>query len=78
MSKFNSVKILKKHLQSLPIFIFSDELNIEIESLVDGYISGNSVDYKSLLNKINAIIYGAIGFTDDEIEIVEGVYSKSS
>ena len=78
MSKFNSVKILKKHLQSLPIFIFPDEINIEIESLVDGYISGNSTDYKSLLNKINAIIYGAIGFTDDEIEIVESAYSKSS
>ena len=78
MSKFNSVKILKKHLQALPIFIFSDEVNGKIESLVDDFISAKSTDSKLVLQKINAIIYGVIGLNGDEIEVVESVYSKSS
>lgn len=77
-SKFNSVKILKKHIQALPIFIFSDEVNGKIETLIDGFISSNSSDYKAVIQKINAIIYSAIGLNDEDIEVVESVYSKSS
>lgn len=78
ITKFNSVKILKKHLQALPIFVFPEEFNTKIESMVEDYISGNSNNSKELLEKINAIIYQLIGLSYDEIDIVEGVYSKSS
>jgi hypothetical protein len=77
-SKFNTVKVLKKHLQALPIYVFTDEINQQIELLVNDFISGKTYDYKSVLCKIDAIIYEAIGLNNEEIMLVESVYSKSS
>ena len=72
-SKFNSVKVLKKHIQELPIFIFPDEVNKEIERIVTNFLKSDSLNASETINQINSIIYKNISLNEDDIRIIEGV-----
>lgn len=78
VSKFNSVKILKKHLQELPIFVFEKDVNDKLETLVNEILSENNTDYRVNLGKINSIIYESLGLNVEEIRVIESAYSRSS
>lgn len=75
-AKFNSVKVLKKHLQELPIFLLEKSDCEKIEMLVDQILMDENDVSEENLKAINAIIYDFIGLSYDEILAIENTHSK--
>ncbi|MBI3039604.1 N-6 DNA methylase [bacterium] len=63
--KFNTHKVLRGDLENLPFPVFSPELKIALEGLVDRGIMGNDV-----LSAVDLKIFQAVGLTKDQIELV--------
>jgi hypothetical protein len=77
--KFNSIKILRKHIESMPIFDFDNNVNIKIEGLVNELIKPNQHNSESLIKEIDLLIYKEIGLNEKEImEIKKLVYESKS
>jgi hypothetical protein len=76
--KFNSIKILRKHLESMPLFIFSNEANNEIEALVDTAISKTAIDVSHIIAKIDETITRELAITKTDIAIIDGYLRKKS
>ena len=70
--KFNSVKVLRNHLEQLPI-VYCDEKNQKtIEDLTDKLISSDSDDEKhAIYDSIDKIVASLYGLTDKELELVK-------
>lgn len=70
--KFNSVKVLRNHLEQLPIVYCDDKTQKTIEDLTDKIISSESNDEKQkTYEKINEIVASLYGLTDKEFELVK-------
>lgn len=77
--KFSTVKILKKHIQELPIFTFSNSIQNELHSLVEDLLLANAEESINLRWRLNRIIYDAIELNESEIEAIkEVIYSNKS
>lgn len=74
--KFNSIKILRKHIEAMPIFQFSKEINKRIEKLVDEAIACEEIDLGSIVAKIDSIIYNQLCLTDAEIKTIDDYLNK--
>jgi len=74
--KFNSIKILRKHIEAMPIFQFSKEVNKEIEKLVDEAIACDEIDLSGIVAKIDLIIYNQLCLTDAEIKTITDYLDK--
>jgi len=70
-SKFNTIKVLRKHIESMPIFIFNHEVESKIEKLVNLLLDSSSVNQKAYINELNKTIYNALDLNDCEIQIIE-------
>jgi len=80
--KFNSIKILRKHIESMPIFNFDKSVNNKIEQLADELIQSKQAVSDDVVKKIDALIYKEIGLSEIEIEEIKKLLyvskSKSS
>jgi hypothetical protein len=77
--KFNSIKILRKHIEAMPIFDFDKNVNIKIEGLVNELIKPNQNKSESIMKEIDQLIYKEIGLSEKEIvEIKKLVYESKS
>lgn len=74
--KFNSIKILRKHIEAMPIFEFDKEVNKRIEKLVDEAIACNEADLSGIVAKIDSIIYNQLCLTNTEIKTIDGYLDK--
>jgi methylase of polypeptide subunit release factors len=70
-AKFNSIKILRKHIEAMPIFKFDTNLNIKIEKLADELIQSNQAISEDVISKIDTLIYKEIGLNDKDIEVIK-------
>lgn len=72
-TNFNSIKVLKKHIQALPIFKFDPETNAELEKIVDEAIQSQNTGATRNVHteKINLIIYKKLALSEEEISIIE-------
>lgn len=78
-AKFNSIKILRKHIEAMPIFEFDKNTNEKIEALVNELIFSNQTIDNEKVKKIDLIIYKELGIFDDEIdEIKNYIYESRS
>ena len=70
--KFNSVKVLRNHLEQLPIVYCDDKTQKTIEDLTDKLISSDSDDEKhAIYDSIDEIVASLYGLTDKELELVK-------
>ena len=69
--KFNSIKILRNHIESIPIFIFDMNINQVIEDLVSKLIEASSTEALKLEKDLNDVIYKSLLLNEDDIEIIE-------
>jgi len=77
--KFNSIKILRKHIEAMPIFEFDESVNDKIVKLVDELIKPNQTSSESLIMEIDNLIYKEIGLGKEEIgEIKKLLYESKS
>ena len=78
-AKFNSIKILRKHIEAMPIFDFKKIENDKLEKMVDELIQPNHAINKSIAAKIDALIYEELGLSEIEInEIKKLLYASKS
>jgi DNA-binding transcriptional MerR regulator len=69
--KFNSIKVLRKHIEAMPLFIFSDKVNKKLEDLVDKAIRSQGSDVNLIVAKLDDLIYKQIGMTEAEIAVID-------
>jgi type I restriction-modification system DNA methylase subunit len=74
-SKFNTIKILRKHIESMPIFTFNHEVETRIEQIVNSIIDSNKVDQKTFLSELNTTIYDALDLSALEIQTIENNFT---
>jgi type I restriction-modification system DNA methylase subunit len=75
--KFNSIKILRKHIEAMPIFVFDKSVNDNIVKIVDELIKPNQTKSESLIREIDALIYKEIGLDKAEIEEIKKLLYES-
>jgi len=63
--KFNTHKVLKGDLESLPFPVFSPEIKSDLESLADHAIAGSDV-----ATVIDSKIFQAVGLSKDQIDLI--------
>ncbi len=71
--KFSSVKVLKGHLQALPIPVSADSFYGEIESLVLKIKSNGERERVELIDSLNDLVYDFYGFPQKEREYVRSL-----
>ena len=64
--QFNSIKVLRFHLEQIPIPFASQNEQIEIEKLVDEILSSNDENYQNLCENLDDRICDLYGLTEDE------------
>ncbi len=64
--QFNSIKVLRFHLEQIPIPFASQNELIEIEKLVDEILSSNDENYQNLCENLDDRICDLYGLTEDE------------
>ena len=70
--KFNSIKVLRNHLEQLPIVYCDENTQKAIEEQTDKLISSNSDDEKQrIYEDIDRIVASLYGLTDKEFELVK-------
>jgi hypothetical protein len=69
--QFSTIKILKKHIQSMPIFLFNDTTNKKIVQLVDQILKSKADEKNKLEHEIDSLIYQALSLDDNQIKIIE-------
>lgn len=69
--KFNSIKILRNHIESIPIFIFDTNINQVIEELVSRLIEASSTEALKIEKDLNDVIYKSLFLNEEDIEIIE-------
>jgi len=70
-AKFNTIKILRKHIESMPIFILENDIQLEIERIVDSIIDQEIEGKESSLIRLNGLIYKALRLEPLEIDTIE-------
>jgi tRNA1(Val) A37 N6-methylase TrmN6 len=62
--KFNSIKVLRNHIEALPLPILTEKLHQKIEEVVSALIQENN---SKLDNELNEIVYSIFGITESDI-----------
>jgi type I restriction-modification system DNA methylase subunit len=70
--RFHSRKVLKSHLQDLPLPILSDEIHQYIHTLYDKTIEGTNGGIALFQNEIDKIICGAFSIEQDQYDYIIG------
>jgi len=68
--KFNSKKILKSHLQDLPLPVLTEEKHQYIKKLYNENISSKKINAESYQNEIDKIICGAFSINNEEYQYI--------
>lgn len=69
--QFSTIKILKKHIQAMPIFIFDESVNKKINEIVNLILKSKEEEKNKLQCKLDALIYSALNLDENEIKIIE-------
>lgn len=75
---FNSIKILRNHIESIPLKYTSTEVMDEVISIVDKIMETSvNTEKETLYNKLNLLIYDIYDLDSEEKEIIEKFYDRS-
>ena len=69
--QFNSVKVLKSHIEQIPIPKVEKAIQQEIEILVDSILTSNDETYEKLCEKLDEKISYLYGLSDEEILLIK-------
>ena len=69
--KFNTLKILKNHIQAMPIFIFDSDIQSKIENEVNIIIDSDRESIIENERQLNSIIYAGLNLSPAEIKSIE-------
>lgn len=72
LKQFNSVKVLKSHIEQIPIPIVEKAIQKEIETLVDKILISDGETYEKLCEKLDKKISYLYGLSDEEILLIKG------
>ncbi len=70
MKQFDSVKVLKGHIESIPIPAVCAEKQKEIAGLADALIRDEETDRESIYNKLDEIIFNIFEFKETEKKLI--------
>lgn len=69
-NKFNSIKVLRSHIEQIPIPVVSKNIQEEIENLVDNILVSTEEEYQNLCEELDYKISKIYTLTDAEISMV--------
>lgn len=77
--KFNSIKVLRNHIESLPLPDWSEDTYKTITSFVDRLIKStlDQTDLTRIFAKLDKYIMSQLGFTENEMEHVQRNVSEA-
>ena len=70
--QFNSIKVLRSHIEQIPIPIVEHKIQFEIEVLVDEIIHADDENYQEKCNILDLKICKLYGLSDEEILLLKG------
>jgi SAM-dependent methyltransferase len=76
MKQFDSVKVLKCHIESIPIPAVCAEKQKEIAGLADALIRDEETDRESIYNKLDEIIFNIFEFKETEKKLIRSSVDK--
>lgn len=72
--EFNSVKVLRSHIENIPIPVVDDATQEAVIELVDRLISGLSYpEAATIYHKLDRMISGIFSLTEEEIDTIKGI-----
>jgi type I restriction-modification system DNA methylase subunit len=75
-TKYNTLKVLKNHIQSLPIFTFDQKTLDAIEQVINEILVSCDDKMPELEKRLNEIIYNTLDLNGDEIKTIENFLLK--